>query len=163
MTNETTNSITEYPEHFVFSKKRFKEACDLAGVEALDAHYPQWVEEQVENAKQRAQRPDADAVLIDSAQGTDDLVYFTNIDLFAAHLTAWHERSKAIIDQVMQAPEGQEVSVNYPDGSNKTIKLEGDILFAFQAGISVVMSVFGNLPFAASPKENDDGKPKENG
>lgn len=159
----TVDSSTEYPEHFVFNKKRFKEACDLAGVEALDAHYPQWVEEQVENAKQRTEQPDKDAILIDSSKGDDDLVRITNVDVFAAHFVAWHERNKAFVDQVMEVPEGQEVEVKMPDGSSKSIKLEGDNLFAFKTGISVVMSVFGNLPFKAIPKEPENAKPESNG
>lgn len=151
-------STNEFPEHIVFTKKSFKEHCDIHGVEFLEALYPQWVEERLKDAQAPKK---SEELLINSDKGFDDLQPINNVDAFAAHLVAWHQRNLAQIDQVMAVPEGQPVQVSMPNGTYKEIKLTGDLLFAFQAGVSVVMSFFGNLPFAAIPVEAPNEKPEQ--
>jgi hypothetical protein len=91
-----------------------------------------------------------------------ELVDLKNIDLFAAHLVAWHTRTVAQMEHFLNIPSGTEFVVQINDEPEKTIILTDDVLAAFRGGLATALSAFAELPFKAIPKE-DDSTGKQDG
>lgn len=98
----------------------------------------------------------------DSAQA-QDLVALNSIDLFAAHLVAWHTRKVAMLEHMLNIPDGTEFTVNIA-GDEKIVTLTGDALVAFRGGLAIALTEMGTLPFQAieaaptSQAQDQDGQ-----
>ena len=91
-------------------------------------------------------------------QAKPEMVIFSNIDMFAAHLVAWHARKIAEVQHFLTVPPGIELTVNI-NGEEQVVKLEGDALVAFKGGITTALSMFEQLPFAAVPMDAAASQP----
>ncbi len=77
-----------------------------------------------------------------------ELVALNNVDLFAAHLVAWHKRKVAMLQHMLDIPDGSEFTVNI-DSVEQTVILTGDALVAFRGGLATALMELGTLPFVA--------------
>lgn len=91
-------------------------------------------------------------------QAKPEMVIFNNIDVFAAHLVAWHARKVAQLQHFLSIPAGTAFTVNI-NGEEQEVKLEGDTLVAFKGGITTALSMFEQLPFAAVPMDAENSEP----
>jgi len=80
-----------------------------------------------------------------------EVVPIETIDQFAAYITAWHSHKVAVLEHMLQVPEGTEMQV---DGGAEVV-LEGAVLAAFKAGISVSLMELGKLPFVTQMEEQE--------
>ncbi len=87
-----------------------------------------------------------------------DLVALTNVDLFAAHLVAWHKRKVAMLQHMLDIPDGSEFTVNI-DSVEQTVILTGDALVAFRGGLATALMELGTLPFVAIAEPAEEGNP----
>lgn len=74
-----------------------------------------------------------------------ETIEITDTNQFVGLLTAWHDKKVAILEHILQVPEGTEMTV---DGGTPII-LTGDMLAGVQAGISMALMELGSLPFIA--------------
>lgn len=125
----------------------------LANSDDSTKGYWSWVVDRIQE--------DDDAIPGNNEEGNPpktDLAFFNDIDLFAAHLTAWHSRKVALLEHMLQIPEGTEFEVKINDVEQKVI-LDGDALVAFRGGIATALMELGQLPFMAVPIETPESKP----
>lgn len=85
-----------------------------------------------------------------------EIVMLNNLDLFAAHLVAWHSRQIAELEHFLDIPAGTEFTVNI-DGDEKVVILDGDVLAAFRGGLATALTKLGTLPFTAVSAEDVQG------
>ncbi len=85
----------------------------------------------------------------------EDIIDVTTIDQFAGLVGKWHHNKVAVLEHMMTIPEGTEVAIKIGD-EEKAVKLEGDVLAGFQAGLQVALVEFSQLPFVVSVDDNDD-------
>lgn len=78
-------------------------------------------------------------------QPTPDIIEITDVNQFVGILAAWHSKKVAVLEHMLQVPEGTEMSV---DGQDPLI-LTGDMLAGVKAGISIALMELGSLPFIA--------------
>lgn len=76
---------------------------------------------------------------------TPETIEITDVNQFVGILMAWHAKKVAVLEHMLQVPEGTEMAV---DGGTPII-LTGDILTAFKAGVSTSLMELGILPFVA--------------
>jgi hypothetical protein len=74
-----------------------------------------------------------------------ETVAITDVNQFVGILTDWHAHKVAILEHMLQVPDGTEMQVD--DG--ESIILTGDMLAGFKAGISIALMELGVLPFVA--------------
>lgn len=79
-----------------------------------------------------------------------DIVPMESIDQFAQTIAAWHNNRVAIVKHMATIPPGTQIE--YQD---KTLTLDGDILLAFQAGLTTALSQLGELPFVMEMEQPD--------
>lgn len=91
----------------------------------------------------------------EAAAAPSDMVFMENIDMFAGHISAWHDRQVKTLQHFMSITPGTEVDVQFDAEPLSTIKLEGDVLKAFRAGVTTGLNYLGTLPFVAVPKDQD--------
>jgi hypothetical protein len=75
-------------------------------------------------------------------------VHVTDIDTFVRLLFAWHDQKVAVLEHVLEIPEG--VTIGYNDentGEKRELELNGDIRQAFILGITLGLMELGTLPF----------------
>ena len=75
----------------------------------------------------------------------EPVVVVTDLDQFIAMLQAWHGKQVATMEHMKLIPPGTVVT---PD-DEAPFTLDGDVLRAFQMGISISLSHLGELPFSA--------------
>ncbi len=86
-------------------------------------------------------------------EAKSEMVTFESIDLFAAHLVAWHRRQIAKLNHMLSIPSGVEFQVKIGDEEERTMILEGDVLQAFRGGVATALTELDKLPFAVLPVE----------
>lgn len=74
-----------------------------------------------------------------------DTIEITDINQFVGILSEWHAKKVAILEHMLQVPDGTEMIV---DGGTPII-LTGDMLAGVRAGISMALMELGSLPFVA--------------
>ena len=74
-----------------------------------------------------------------------ETIEITDVNQFVGILIDWHAKKVAILEHMLQVPEGTEMIV---DGGTPVI-LTGDMLAGVQAGISMALMELGILPFVA--------------
>ena len=128
-------------------------------VEAQPAYWT-WVVQQI--AKDDDETPStAEGAAVAGVEGQaeqakPEIVRLDNVDLFAAHLVAWHTRKMAELNHFLNIPEGTEFSVKINEEEEKTITLSGDVLVAFRGGLATTLTELGSLPFVAIPQADLD-------
>lgn len=93
--------------------------------------------------------------MTDEKPSVADPIEVEDLHTFVALLTQWHEDKVALLEHMLDVPEGTEME---HDGASLT--LSGENLIAFKAGVSLTLSELGILPFAtetaAAPNETAD-------
>lgn len=74
-------------------------------------------------------------------------VLIEDLDQFVSLLTGWHSNKVAMLEHLLEIPEGTEMQV---DGGD-SVALTGDILAGFKAGLNVALMELGKLPFESAP------------
>ena len=99
-------------------------------------------------------KEDDDAIPSNDAQGKPlpEVVRMDNVDLFAAHLVAWHSRKMAILEHMLKITAGTELTVNI-EGDEQKVILQGDALVAFRGGLTTALTELGTLPFTSIPMD----------
>jgi hypothetical protein len=92
-----------------------------------------------------------------ATQVLPETVEVDNLDQFVAILNSWHERAVKRAEHFLQVPEGQEIQI----GDDQPLKLEGDLLRAFKAGVNCALMQLGTLPFAAELEADEPAQPSE--
>ena len=72
-----------------------------------------------------------------------ETVHVESLDEFVQILTAWHAEKCAVVQHLLQVPEGSEFQVEDGDPCVMT----GDMLAGFKFGIEMAMMQLGTLPF----------------
>jgi hypothetical protein len=89
-------------------------------------------------------------------QDASEVVRLNDVDLFAAHLVAWHERKIAIIQHFLEIPEGTKMAVGINNEEEKEVTLTGDVLTAFRGGLATALGELDTLPFEAIPVQQEE-------
>jgi hypothetical protein len=79
-----------------------------------------------------------------------DVLPIENMDQFVQILTAWHGERCAVVQQLLEVPEGSEFQV----GDAPSLVLAGSMLDAFKLGIEMTMMQLGELPFVAETEDH---------
>lgn len=74
-----------------------------------------------------------------------ETVEITDVNQFVGILTDWHAQKVAILEHMLQVPDGTEMVVD----DDTPIILTGDMLTGVRAGISLALMELGSLPFVA--------------
>ena len=72
-----------------------------------------------------------------------------DLDQFVRILTAWHMEKCALVQHLLEVPEGSTFEV----GDDKEIVMTGAALDGFKLGIEMAMMQLGTLPFEAEMEE----------
>lgn len=67
-----------------------------------------------------------------------------DLDTFVKVLTAWHTEQCAIVQHLLEVPEGTVFEIG-----DESLVLDGEALNGFKFGIEMVMMQLGELPFVA--------------
>lgn len=93
-----------------------------------------------------------------------DMIGIDTIDQFAGYVTRWHQNKVAVLRHMQAIPSGTEMEVTIGDKA-QTIKLEGELMAAFQTGLELALIEIGNLPFGVSTEgdeaSNDAANPPQ--
>lgn len=134
-------------EHPVYTKDRWQKLLSqFPEVEDKFTDYWDWVVVSIEGDNEDA--PEAGTAQ-QVAITESDLVDIDNIDQFAGAIAGWHHNKVAVLRHMQSIPAGTEMEVTIGD-KQQTIKLEGEVMAAFRAGLELALIEFGNLPFAVS-------------
>lgn len=83
----------------------------------------------------------------------DDREEVTDLNQFITLLGNWHSKRVKRLEEILQTPEGTEVSM----GDAPPFTLTGDALKGFQIGVALSLSQLGKLPFEAEYETPTDG------
>lgn len=84
-----------------------------------------------------------------------DMIDISTIDQFAEYVTRWHQNKVSVLRHMQLIPPGTEMEVSLGDKGH-TIKLEGELMAAFQAGLELALIEIGNLPFGVSTEDQPE-------
>jgi hypothetical protein len=90
-----------------------------------------------------------------ASETDDEIGSIETVDQFAAVLQGWHGPKVAAVKHMRDIPPGSEVTVDTGNGEAKDVKLEGDTLLAFQAGLDTALAELGTLPFVGSVEDEE--------
>lgn len=77
-----------------------------------------------------------------------ETVHIESLDKFVQILTSWHAEKCAVVQHLLDVPEGSEFQVCDEGGDNPTtITMNADLLAGFKFGIEMTMMQLGTLPF----------------
>ena len=94
----------------------------------------------------------SDSPVICEAEPVDqDDMFIDSLDQFMPLLQAWHQHQVAILEHMQRIPEGTDVAV---EGA-PPFTLTGDVMKAFQMGISISLAHLGTLPFNEYKDDTD--------
>ena len=74
---------------------------------------------------------------------TPDIVTIADMDEFVTRLVQWHTRQCAVIEQMLQMPEGATFQID----DDEEIVMTPPVLTGFKFGIEMTMMHLGILPF----------------
>lgn len=81
-----------------------------------------------------------------------DMINVQTMDQFAGMFMAWHQNKIKVLKHMQAIPEGTEIEITFGDVVRE-IKLEGEAMAAYHAGIELALIEFQNLPFAVSVED----------
>ena len=81
----------------------------------------------------------------------EEIVEMESLDEFVSALTNWHESRVALLEHMLQMPEGTPFSFN--DGKDEY--LTGDLHRGFLVGLTVALGELGTLPFLSECEEDE--------
>lgn len=79
-----------------------------------------------------------------------DTVQIDDLNQFVFLLSNWHKDKVHVLKQMMEIPQGFEVTFN----DEETMALVGDLHKGFKLGLIVALSELGELPFVAETNEH---------
>lgn len=82
-------------------------------------------------------------------QDQPDVLPIDSVDQLFQVLTAWHGERCAVVQQLLEIPEGAEFQIGDEGAEKQTITLTGEALAGFKFGIEMTMMHLGTLPFVA--------------
>jgi hypothetical protein len=88
-----------------------------------------------------------------ATEADDEIGSIETVDQFAGMLAGWHEVQVGKVKHMRDIPPGSDLTLEV-DGAERDIKLEGDTLLAFQAGLDTALAELGTLPFVGSVEED---------
>ena len=74
----------------------------------------------------------------------------TSLGEFILRVQGWHANRVQSLQHFMTIPDNGEVTIEF---EGRDLKLEGDVLLAFRAGIASSLDALGTLPFVAIEEE----------
>lgn len=84
-----------------------------------------------------------------SKEQKPEVVEITSLDQFAALLAHWHKHTTAVLEHMLQVPEGTELTMD-----DKTpVVMSGPFREGFCAGLSLALIELGNLPFVFNAED----------
>lgn len=86
----------------------------------------------------------------DNPEGKEEVL---DLNRFITLLTNWHAKRVAKLEEILNIPEGTEVTMNEGD----PMPLVGDTLKGFRLGVALSLSQLGQLPFEAEYEPSTDG------
>ena len=94
----------------------------------------------------------SDSPVICEAEPVDqDDMFIDSLDQFMPLLQAWHQHQVATLEHMQLIPEGTDVAVE----GDPPFTLTGDVMKAFQMGISISLAHLGTLPFNEYKDDTD--------
>jgi hypothetical protein len=88
-----------------------------------------------------------------------DLVQIPDLDTFTTLLSNWHKTKVAMLEHMLNLPDGSEMVVNGDDEA--PVVMTGDMLAGYKYGIQLSLMELGTLPFIIEtvdqPLEADAG------
>lgn len=82
----------------------------------------------------------------------NDLIDVVSVEQFAELVGRWHQNKVAVLRHMQSIPLGTEMELTIGEKSHM-VKLEGEIMFGFQAGLELALIEISNLPFVASTED----------
>jgi len=143
-------------EHPEFTKARWsKLLSQFPEVEDKFKDYWDWVVVSIESDNE--DQPEAGhAQQVNVAES--DMIDITTIDEFAELVGRWHQNKVAVLRHMQSIPLGTEMELTLGDKTHM-VKLEGEIMFGFQAGLELALIEIGNMPFVASTEAQAEVAP----
>lgn len=83
----------------------------------------------------------------------EDSSEINDLNHFITLLTNWHGKRVAKLEEILNIPEGTEVTMN----EGPPMALVGDTLKGFRLGVALSLSQLGQLPFEAEYEPSSDG------
>ena len=74
----------------------------------------------------------------------------TSLGEFILRVESWHESHVQGLNHFLNIPDNGGVEIEF---EGKSLKLEGDVLLAFRAGIAASLDALGQLPFTSVEEE----------
>lgn len=89
------------------------------------------------------------------AKAPPTVVEITSLDQFAALLAHWHKHTTAVLEHMLQVPEGTELTMD----NKPPVIMTGPFRDGFCAGLSLALIEFGNLPFVLNSEDTKPNAP----
>jgi len=83
-----------------------------------------------------------------------ETVEIADLDQLVKLLTGWHSQKVAVLEHMIDLPEGTEMSVG---DSPESIVMTGDMLAGFKAGLGLALIELGTLPFLCEEPTTANG------
>lgn len=91
-----------------------------------------------------------------SLKANAETIEVDDLDGFVKLLTKWHANKIAVLNHMLLIPEGSDMT-----SGDQTIKLEGDLMAGFKAGLEVALMELGTLPFAFEEEGAEPAQPSD--
>lgn len=93
-----------------------------------------------------------EANVLQQAANEQQTAPIESLDQFASLITNWNANNVALLQHMMEIPEGTKVEI-VKDGKTETMELSGPLREGFRLGLFVALSEIKELPFGSRTEE----------